>query len=133
MSHLTGHITGNWPIVAASLAAAGLIIATVRYRIPELSKKVAAMEKVQHPSDKDLEMAIDSFRTVCKFNQVSCQKGVNMEINKVRKELDQKLSALVDLVNKQAIIIARVDERVAVLHEKYDHGFKLPQRVVNVE
>lgn len=91
------------------------------------------MEKVQHPSDKDLEMAIDSFRTVCKFNQVSCQKGVNMEINKVRKELDQKLSALVDLVNKQAIIIARVDERVAVLHEKYDHGFKLPQRVVNVE
>jgi hypothetical protein len=131
MSDPISHITGNWPIVAAGISGLALIIGAVRYKIPELTRKVAAMEKVKHPSAKDIETAIDSMRTVCKFNQVSCQKGVECELNRVRADLDDKLSGLYDLVNKQAIIIARVDERVATIHDKQDRAFQLPQRMVN--
>lgn len=131
MSTPITHVTGNWSVVAAVIGALGLLVAVVRYRIPELQKKVEAMEKTKHPTKHDLEVAFESFRTVCKFNQASCQKGVHCELDKVRRDLDDKLSSLYDLINKQAIIIARVDERVATLHEKHDPAFKLPQRVVN--
>ena len=133
MSDPISHITGNWPIVAAGISGLALLIGAVRYKIPELCRKVAAMEKIKHPSTKDIEVAIDSMRTVCKFNQVSCQKGVECELNRVRADLDEKLSSLYDLVNKQAIIIARVDERVANIHERHNPAFQLPQRVVNAK
>ncbi len=129
------HITGNWSVIAAIVGGLGLIIAVVRYKIPELTKKVEAMERTEYPTKQDLEVAIESFRTVCKFNQVTCQKGVNCQINKVREDLDGKLSQLYVLINKQAIIIARVDERVASMHKRHDHLHDLiaemPQRMVN--
>lgn len=131
MSTPISHLAGNWPIVAAAASLMILVIGAIRYKIPELTKKVEAMEKTNHPTSKDLDKAFDSFRTACKFSQVTCQKGVNVELDKVRRDLDKKLSALYDLVNKQAIIIARVDERVATLHEKHDRALKLPYSVVN--
>ena len=44
MDNVVKHVLGNWSVVAATITALGLLVAVVRYKIPELAKKVAEME-----------------------------------------------------------------------------------------
>ena len=113
-----------------------LAVASVRYRIPDLVRRVEKLEAEQSPSredmeriggrieilenqarptQEDLERAIAAFQTVCKFNQISCQKMNSVELVKLRKEIEVRISGLYDLINKQAVLLGRVDERVAAL------------------
>ena len=133
MSAPTAHILGNWSVVVAAVGGLALLIAAVRYRIPDLARRLEKMEKTKHPSETDLETAVTSFQTVCKFNQVSCQKTTACQINQVRNEFTKQLSGLVELVNKQAVIIARVDERVAAIHRNHDAASLPAPRVVKNE
>jgi hypothetical protein len=87
----------------------------VRYKIPDLARRVEAME-TKNPTKHDINTAVESFRTVCNFNQANCQKSTAAQIEKVRRVLDKKLSDLFELINKQAVIIEMVDERVDALH-----------------
>lgn len=135
-------------MLIGSIAAAFVVI---RYRIPDLARKVKALEtenptnkdmahvaetvkdlakKIEEledlcPSMKDLDTVVDSFRTVCKFNQVTCQKGNAVQMGKVKQDLEGKLAGLYTLVNNQAILMARVDERVAAIllnHNNVNHN-----------
>jgi len=107
-------ILGWWPIAVACVSGITAALVAIRYKIPELARKVEAME-TKNPTKSELEMVVDSLHTVCKFNQATCQKSNAAQIAQVRSELHQKLSDLYDLVNKQAVLMARVDERVAVI------------------
>ena len=115
MAATSAQILGWWPAAVGCVGCIAAVIVAVRYKIPDLARRVEAME-TKNPTKHDLNTVVDSFRTVCKFNQATCQKSNAAQIEKVRRELDQKLSDLYDLINKQAVIIARVDERVAALH-----------------
>ena len=130
MGNPATHVLGNWPVVVAAVTGLGVLVAVIRYKIPELVKKVDAMENADYPSTKDLETSLSNFQQICKFNQVTCQKGIHCEINKVKMDIDKKLSDLYDLVHKQAVLMARVDERVAALHVNHDHAFKPPKAVI---
>lgn len=130
MSAPVTHVLGNWPVVVAAVTGFGLLVAVVRYKIPELVKKIDEMEKGDFPSNTDLKQAFENFRTICKFNQVSCQKGIHCELDKVKTDIDAKLGALYELVHAQAVLMARVDERVAALHGNNDPAFQPPKAVI---
>lgn len=110
------YLLGNWPVIVAIASGLGLLIAAVRYKIPDLARRLESVESAKHPSESDLNMAVGNFQTVCKFNQVSCQKATACQINKVNDDMKEKLADLYELIHAQAIIIARVDERVAAMH-----------------
>ena len=135
------HLLKYWPVFLTTVGGLALAIAAIRYRIPDLVKRIEMIENLKrpstqdheelvrrveivesesarHPSTKDLEKTISNFQTICKFNQVTCQKGTEKAIHKVRQDIDDKLSALYELFNKQAVVIARVDERIAALHDR---------------
>ena len=132
MSDALKHILGNWSIVAATITALGLLVAVVKYKIPDLAKKVAAMElsNKDQPSRADLTITLEGFKNQCHLNQAVCQKAVNMQMAAARKDIDIKLDALTQLVNLQAIVIARVDERIAALYRNHDHTFVPPGNVL---
>ena len=138
---MPGMLLDYWPVGVTAIGGLALAVASVRYRIPDLARRVEKLEAEQNPSredmdriggrletlenqarptQEDLERAIAAFQTVCKFNQVSCQKMNSVELVKLRKELDVRISGLYDLINKQAVLLGRVDERVAALS---NHSF----------
>ena len=135
------HIIKYWPVIVAVIGGLALAIASLRYRLPELVKRVETMEGMRaptsldhnelvkrielveiesnkRPTGKDIDRAVASFNTICKFNQVSCQKCTEAAISQVRLDIDSKLSSLYELINQQAVVIARTDERVAILINK---------------
>lgn len=116
MSDPSAHVLSWWPILVAGATGVVATAIAVRYKIPELVKKVETME-TKNPSKDDLKKTVENIHTVCKFNQVSCQKALDSKISKVKDDLDNKLSELYELVNTQAILMARVDERVQAMHE----------------
>jgi hypothetical protein len=60
------------------------------------------MEK-KGANSTDLDRAIDGFRTVCKFNQATCQKENVHGLTVLRKEFDEKLSDLYEKLNSLAV------------------------------
>ena len=133
---MPGMLLDYWPAGVTAVGGLALAVASVRYRIPDLVRRVEKLEAEQNPSredmnriggrleilenqarptTEDLERAIAAFQTVCKFNQFSCQKMNSVELVKLRKEIEVRISGLYDLINKQAVLLGRVDERVAAL------------------
>lgn len=133
-----------WPIVVSIVLVVAAMITTYKYRIPEIVRRleklesrvrpssddfdqivgrVYGLEKEEHPTNRDLDRIVANFQTVCKFNQVSCQKMNTAELAKLRKEMDTilrkeiatKFSSLTDLLHAQAVLLARLDERIAHL------------------
>ena len=121
----------NWPTVLAVCSGLALAIAAVRYRIPDLARRIAIMEAGKYPTTSELEKTINSFQVVCKFNQASCQKQTACQMNTMKSEFTKQLGDLINLVNKQALVIARVDERVAALYRNHDHNFVPPKESVS--
>ena len=108
------HLLKYWPVFLTTIAGLALAIAAIRYRIPDLVKRVEMIENLKrpsiqdheelvrrveimesesakHPSNKDLEKAVTSFSTICKFNQGTCQKSTEQAIHQVRRDIDDKL------------------------------------------
>lgn len=107
-------ILGWWPIAVACVSGFTAALVAIRYKIPELARKVEAME-TKNPTKSELEMVVDSFHTVCKFNQASCQKSNAVNTLSLKKEMDEKLSDIYDIINEQKVMTARIDERVEIL------------------
>jgi hypothetical protein len=121
--------------VCVSFAAA---FAALKYRIPDLVTRMSKLEEghdkhtecLNHasgliervddledkkPDKTDLAIVVDSFHTVCKFNQASCQKANAISMLKVKDEMDEKLSDIYNVINEQKVMTARIDERVEIL------------------
>lgn len=125
------HFWENWPVILAVCSGLALAIAAVRYRIPDLARRVDKMEAGKYPTAIELERTITSFQTVCKFNQATCQKQTACQMHNMKSEFTKQLNDLIDLVNKQALVIARVDERIAALYRNHDHNFVPPKGAEN--
>ena len=112
-----------WPIAVSMVLAVAAMIATYKYRIPEIVRRlekleaqvrpssddfdqivgrVSGLEKENHPTSRDLDRVVANLNTVCKYNQVSCQKMSAAELVKLRKEIYTSISGLYELINKQA-------------------------------
>lgn len=139
MDNVVKHVLGNWSVVAATITALGLLVAVVRYKIPELAKKVAEMEVANKSQPNKEDIAIDmaklvkEFQAHCKANQATCQRSVNIELVRVQREIDKKLDTIAAITNAQAVVIARVDERIGALYRNHDHSFIPPESVLNVK
>lgn len=72
------------------------------------------MEK-KGANSTDLERAIEGFRTVCKFNQVTCQKENQHGWTVLRKEFDEKFSDLHEKLNSLAVSNAELIAKVELL------------------
>lgn len=118
MSATASHFLGWWPMLIAAFGGLFATVIAIRYKLPELTKRVDAVEKgtAKNPSKKDLETSMESFHAICRFNRVSCQKALDAQVFQVKQDLESKLAELYELMNQQAILMARVDERVAYMH-----------------
>ncbi len=118
------HLISNWPIYAAMMAGLALAIAAVRYKLPELARRISVMEDAKHPTKDEMTLSLDGFQVTCKLNQVSCQKATAGQISAVKTDLNEKFTKLVDMIHKQAITIARIDERIGTMHRNDGHADK---------
>lgn len=110
--NLFQHFKPLWPVLAA---AAGFLIAifvAMRYKLPALIKRVDNIETVA-ANNKDLERAISDFQTVCRFNQVSCQKEMEHRWAKIERQHEERLGELYERLNELMVengkLVAKVD------------------------
>ena len=116
MEQALTYIKSLWPIF---IAASGFIVAlliAVHYKIPDLTRRIEALEK-KGAKVTDIDTAIDGFSTVCKFNQMSCQKEIAQQWAKNLVEFDKKVGALYERLNLIAVDNAKLVARVEVLLE----------------
>ncbi len=102
------------PVLGAALGFALALLYAVRYKIPDLTRRLSELEQ-KGAKGADLSRAIDSFHTVCRFNQVSCQK-------EIESKLDKKLSMMHTKLNELAISNADVSAKVELLLSKNGNG-----------
>ena len=115
------NVKSLWWILTAIGGFFLAIIYAVRHKIPDLSKRLAALEKACAKS-KDVTTAIDSFHTVCKFNQVSCQKQIQAETSKMLKELSSELAEIYEKLNHLAVLYADVAAKVEIIVRDRESG-----------
>jgi hypothetical protein len=110
-----------WPIVVAVFGIYIAIVIAVRYKLPDLTRRIEALEK-KGAKSTDLTTAIDGFRTVCKFNQVSCQKEMQHKWGLLQKEVDEKLGLIHEKMNAIAITNAKVITKLDILLKDRQNG-----------
>lgn len=138
MTSFAAQYLGWWPVAVGVCVSFAAAFAALKYRIPDLVVRMkdlevghakhaeclnnakGIMERVddleeQKPNKGELATVVDSFHTVCKFNQASCQKANAVSTLKLKKEMDAKLSDIYDVINEQRVMTARIDERVLIL------------------
>lgn len=125
MENFYTHVKPMLPVLGA---IGGFILALIigfRYKIPDLTRRMESLEK-KGAKNKDLNSAIDSFHTVCRFNQVSCQKEVEINtrdlMGELDGELDVKLAEMYDKLNKLAISNADLAAKVQILIRERENG-----------
>lgn len=138
MTSLAAQYLGWWPVAVGVCVSFAAAFAALKYRIPDLVTRMATLEEKsekhteclnnakgimervedleeQTPDKTDLATVVDSFHTVCKFNQASCQKSNAVNTLKLKDEMDAKLSDIYNIINEQKVMTARIDERVEIL------------------
>lgn len=138
MTALTTQFLGWWPVAVGVCVSFAAAFAALKYRIPDLVNRMGTLEEKQEkhteclnnakgivervddledktPDKTDLATVVDSFHTVCKFNQASCQKSNAVNTLKLKDEMDSKLSEIYNIINEQKVMTARIDERVEIL------------------
>lgn len=137
VSQLTPYLSW-WPVVVGVCVSFAAAFTALRYRIPDLVDRMGLLEGTQKehsdclshasgiiervdelelkkPSKSELTTAVESFRTVCKFNQATCQKEIGVDLIKIKAEMDKKLADIYSVINEQRVMTARIDERVEIL------------------
>jgi len=138
MTNIHAQILGWWPVAVGVCVSFAAAFAALKYRIPDLVTRMADLEtksdkhseclnrasglieRVDELEDGEkvkgeLATVVDSFHTVCKFNQATCQQSNAINTLKLKNEMDAKLSGIYDIINEQKVMTARIDERVAIL------------------
>jgi len=117
MTLVLTHIKLYWPIFTSATGLLIAILVVVRYKLPDLTRRIEAVEK-KGANSTDLDRAIDGFQTVCKFNQVSCQKENQHAWAKLIKEYDKKLGDLYEKLNALQVANANLVAKVEILIEE---------------
>ena len=138
MNALVAQYLGWWPVAVGVCVSFAAAFAALKYRIPDLVTRMVDLEsksekhaeclnrasglieRVDELEDgekvkSELATVVDSFHTVCKFNQASCQKSNAVNLLKLKDEMDAKLSDIYNIINEQKVMTARIDERVEIL------------------
>lgn len=138
MTTFAAQYLGWWPVAVGVCVSFAAAFAALKYRIPDLVTRMSTLEErhdkhaeclnnakglvervddleEQTPDKTDLATVVDSFHTVCKFNQASCQKSNAVNTLKLKDEMDAKLSEIYNIINEQKVMTARIDERVEIL------------------
>lgn len=117
---ISTHFKPLWFIASGSIGFILAVVYALRYKFPDLHKRLTALEKAGEKSlvNGDLESAIDSFHTVCRFNQVSCQKENEQHMVKLMQDLDKKLETLYEKLNNIALCNAKLTAKVELLVER---------------
>lgn len=103
-----------WPILAAAFGISIAVVVAVRYKLPDLTKRIEVLEN-RGVKSTDLSTAIDGFRTVCRFNQVSCQKEIESKWGLLQKEVDEKLGLIHEKMNAIAVTNAQLIAKIDIL------------------
>ena len=138
MTSFAAQYLGWWPVAVGVCVSFAAAFAALKYRIPDLVTRMVDLEsksekhaeclnrasgliervddlEEQTPDKTELATVVDSFHTVCKFNQASCQKANAVSTLTLKNEMDAKLSDIYDIINEQKVMTARIDERVAII------------------
>ena len=115
------HFKILWPILTAIGGFFLACLYTIRYKIPDLTRRVLALEKAGAKS-KEVAAAIDAFHTVCKFNQVSCQKQIQAETAKMLKEINSQMAEIYEKLNQLAVSYADVAAKVEIIVKDREKG-----------
>ena len=110
-----------WPIAIGVFGLAIAIAVAVRYKLPDLTRRIGVLEN-NGAKCTDLNTAIDGFRTVCKFNQVSCQKEMAHNWGLLQKEVDEKLGLIHEKMNAIALTNAQLIAKLDVLLADRQNG-----------
>ena len=126
MEQVLTYIKSLWPVFIAASGFIVVLIIAVRYKLPDLTRRIEALEK-KGAKVKDIDSAIDGFHTVCKFNQMTCQKEIAQQWAENLIEFDKKMGALYEKLNKIAVSNAKLVARVEVLliDRQTDNNYKL--------
>ena len=103
-----------WHIISTVFGFAIALLITIRYKIPDLTRRIEAIEK-KGAYSKDIKLAIDGFSTVCKFNQATCQKSQDHLWMSRMKKFDEKHDVLLEKLNSLAISNANLVAKVELL------------------
>lgn len=112
------------PYLPYAGAIGGFILALIigtRYKIPDLTRRMVTLEN-KGAKNKDLDKAIDSFHTVCRFNQVSCQKEVEHKTSVLVEDFNTKLGVMHEKLNGIAVTNANLCARVDILIDERANG-----------
>jgi hypothetical protein len=114
MDHIITQLKSLLPVFSAIFGFLIAMFIAMRYKIPDLTRRVGKIERAG-ADVQDLDRAIDSFHTVCRFNQVSCQKEIEHRQAKLIAALDVKLAKMYERVNALAISNAALEAQVKLL------------------
>jgi hypothetical protein len=70
----------------------------------------------------DINTAVDGFKTVCQFNQVSCQKEMQHKWGLLTKEVDEKLGLIYEKMNAIAVTNAQLLTKLDILLSDRPNG-----------
>jgi hypothetical protein len=114
-------IISLWPVLVATGGFVLAFLYGVKYVLPGLAKRIDALE-MKAAEKGDLESAIDGFHTVCRFNQVSCQKENQVNTTKLFKELDGTLGEIFNKVGGLAVANAELSTKVEMMLKERENG-----------
>ena len=122
MEQVFTHLKPFWPAIGATTGFVLALIIGIRYKIPDLTRRMEALEALERkrPKNSDLDHAIDGFHTVCRFNQVTCQKEIEHKTAGLGRDLDKKLAVMHEKVNGLAISNADVGAKIELLLNGHD-------------
>jgi len=123
------NLLGWWPIVSASLFGAVAAIIAIRYKIPDILKRIALIDE-RMSSKKDMLNCAASKTDRCNYQQSECQKKNMQMVEFARKEVSLEVATLNAVVNSLSNTLVRIDERVSMLlNEKTDRDLILNHRI----
>lgn len=108
------HLKGMWPFAAVGGGFILALIITIQYKMPDLAARVLKIEK-KGANNQDLERITKDFQTVCRFNQVSCQKEMEYRWSALNKDHDKKLSELYEKLNELMVENGKLVAKVEIL------------------
>lgn len=110
-----------WPIASTIFGFSIAFLVTIRYKIPDLARR---MEAIEEKGAKDVKLALDGFSTVCKFNQVTCQKSQDHLWMIRMKKFDAKNDALLEKLSELAVSNANLYAKVDLLLSDRNRNIK---------
>jgi hypothetical protein len=113
-----------WPVMTTLIVFVFLILINIKYRIPDLMKRVSALERYKTTmSNKDM-IQVD----MCKWNQEQCRTTICKKMDDNKKEIVSTKESLIGLEKK--VIAMSVDVKHLVEENKIDQTKAIVKEVM---